>query len=85
MKNVTISMNEDLLREARIEAAKAGMSMSRFIAHLVDKSLRATREESSEEERQRRMAALERFLSGPKLCISENGRMPTSDERNARR
>jgi hypothetical protein len=85
MKNVTISMNEDLLREARIEAARAGMSMSRFIAHLVDKGLRATREGSGEEERQRRMAALERFLSGPKLHISENGRMPSSDERNARR
>jgi hypothetical protein len=85
MKNVTISMSEDLLREARIEAAKAGMSMSRFIADLVDKGLRVTREESGREERQRRMAALERFLSGPKLNISENGRMPTADERNARR
>jgi hypothetical protein len=78
-------MDENLLRETRIEAAKAGMSMSRFISGLVDKGLRATYQELSEEERQRRMAALERFLSGPKLQISENGRMPSSDERNARR
>ena len=85
MKNVTISMNEDLLRAARVEAAKAGMSMSRFIADLVDKRLRAARTESTEETRSRQMAALERFLSGPKLQISENGRMPSSEERNARR
>jgi hypothetical protein len=78
-------MNEDLLREARVEAAKAGVSMSRFIADLVDKRLRAARAESSEETRSNQMAALERFLSGPKLQISENGRMPSSDERNARR
>jgi hypothetical protein len=31
------------------------------------------------------MEMLERFLSAPKLKISENGKMPTSDERNARR
>ena len=85
MKNVTISMDEALLREARIEAAKAGMSMSRFLAGLVDKGLRAAREELSEEERLRRKAALDRFLSGPKLRISENGRMPAVEERNARR
>lgn len=29
MKNVTISMDEDLHRRTRIEAAKAGKSMSR--------------------------------------------------------
>ena len=85
MKNVTISMSEDLLHEARIEAAKAGMSMSRFIAQLVDKGLRSTREETEQDERERRIAALKRFLSGPKLHISEEGRMPSSDERNARR
>ena len=28
--------------------------------------------------------ALERILSGPQWDVSENGRMPTTDERNAR-
>ena len=36
MKNVTISMKEEVLREVRIEAAKAGKSVSRFIADMID-------------------------------------------------
>ena len=37
-----------------------------------------------EAKRQRQLKALERIVSGPKWNISVNGRMPTSDERNAR-
>jgi hypothetical protein len=32
MKNVTISMDEDMLRWVRVEAAKAGLSVSRWVA-----------------------------------------------------
>lgn len=85
MKNVTISMDEELLREARIEAAKAGLSMSRYLSTLIQQSLHDGPQASREQERERRMKALERFLNGPKLPISENGRMPTAEERNARR
>lgn len=85
MKNVTISMNDELLREARIEAAKAGMSTSRFLSRLIDRGLQDVRNEASQEEKRKRLEALERFMAGPKLKISENGRMPTAEERNARR
>ena len=32
MKNVTISMDDDLLTQTRVEAAKAGKSVSRYLA-----------------------------------------------------
>jgi len=34
-------------------------------------------------ERNREMKALERVLSGPMWDVTENGRMPTAEERNA--
>lgn len=83
MKNVTISMDEELYRATRIEAAKAGKSMSRHIADLLRETM--PHGKSEEQERRRRLEALERFFAGPKLPISENGRMPTAEERNARR
>jgi hypothetical protein len=85
MKNVTVSMDEDTHRLSRIQAAKRGVSMSRYIDSLVRKDLAVADAPNEEAERNRRLEALERFLSGPKLPISENGRMPTADERNARR
>ncbi len=50
-----------------------------------EKNEKATRQRPEDAERERRLEALQRFLSGPKFNISENGRMPTADERNARR
>jgi hypothetical protein len=85
MKNITISVDDTLASAIRVEAAKRGMSMSRYLASLVERDRLLREEPSVEEQRQLRMSALERFLSGPKLAISENGRMPTADERNARR
>lgn len=82
MKNVTISMDDELLRETRIEAAKAGKSVSRYIA---DRLREVGSDALGNDERDRKLAALKRFLSGPKLPISEDGRMPTAEERNARR
>lgn len=82
MKNVTISMDEELHRLTRVEAAKAGKSVSRHIADIL------RREQSSPtaaDERKRRLEALERVFNGPKLQISENGKMPSAEERNARR
>jgi hypothetical protein len=83
MKNVTISMDEGLLRRARVEAAKAGVSLSRFLSVLIQKELPRPEPPYTDEAWAARIAAVERFLSGPKLDISENGRMPNSDERNA--
>jgi plasmid stability protein len=84
MKNLTISLNDDLHQQSRVRAARAGLSMSRYVASLVEKDVQGEPPDT-EEDRRKRLEMLERFLSGPKLHISENGRMPTAEERNARR
>jgi hypothetical protein len=82
MKNVTISMNEDLAHYARVEAAKAGKSVSRYIADVIETQRRKT--EKRGEDRNARLARLEQAFAGPEWDVTTNGRMPTSDERNAR-
>jgi plasmid stability protein len=84
MKNLTISMDDDLHRKLRIRAAEAGQSMSRYIAMLMDRDIRNA-PLASEETKRRQLEALQRLIDAPKIDISENGRMPTADERNARR
>lgn len=83
MKNLTVSLTDDVHRKVRTAAASAGVSMSRYVASLVEKD--AAAKAPAEYTREQRMEMLERFLSAPKLRISEDGKMPTSDERNARR
>jgi len=84
MGNITISMDDGLQRAVRIEAAKAGKSMSKYIA---DRLREAVEQHVSLDEMARRKSdveALREVFAGPKFRISENGRMPTADERNAR-
>lgn len=84
MGNITISMDDGLQRAVRIEAAKAGKSMSKYIA---DRLREAVEQPVSLDEMARRKSdveALREVFAGPKFRISENGRMPTADERNAR-
>ncbi|MCV0397545.1 MAG: hypothetical protein K5872_20240 [Rhizobiaceae bacterium] len=83
MKNVTISMDDDLAREVRVQAAKAGKSMSRYIAETVEAALRQSSEDGPK--RNEQLEAIQRFLSGPKWSMMESGRMPTAEERNERR
>ena len=84
IKNLTVSLDDEDHRLSRIRAARAGLSMSRYVAELVRKDVH--RDDGDEEaQRAARLKALEQFLSAPKLSISENGRMPTAEERNARR
>lgn len=84
MKNVTISMDDDLYRTTRIEAAKAGKSMSRHIADRLRRdSSSATADKA--EERKRRLEALQRVFDAPMWDVTENGQMPNAEERNARR
>ncbi|MFD1331327.1 hypothetical protein ACFQ4O_04880 [Methylopila musalis] len=61
MKNVTITMDEDVLAWVRIEAAKRGESVSRFLGETIAAQRAAAGRDQRDEER----AALERFLSGP--------------------
>ena len=85
MGNVTISIDDELHRKVRVDAAKAGMSMSRYIAEV----LRQVDGDNNKVARKARLevdlAALQAVFDGPKLEISVNGRMPNADERNARR
>lgn len=82
MKNVTVSMDDRLAQEVRVEAARAGKSMSRYISEVVEAAVRAA---AAGEVRNRQLDAVEAILSGPMWNVTEDGRMPTADERNARR
>lgn len=85
MKNVTISMDDDLVEKIEYAAAAAGTSVSQYLAEAGRHKLESGSAPTVIENRKLQLEALERFLSGPKLPISENGLMPTAEERNARR
>ncbi len=82
MKNVTISMDEELIQLLRVKSAKAGKSMSKYVSHLVEKAV--TNGKSLDDNKNEQLAAVKRILAGPKWHLSTNGKMPTSDERNSR-
>jgi len=70
MKNVTISMDDATLRWVRIEAAKAGMSVSRWVATELGGLHRRTAERAAAS------ARIEASLdAGPKFDLSENGKI----------
>ena len=72
MKNVTVTMDDTLLRKARIAAAEQGKSLSKFIAETVER--RVGREVTPKE-------AMERFLAAPLMELTdENGKAPTRNE-----
>jgi hypothetical protein len=85
MRNVTISMDDESAHRIRVAAAKAGKSMSRYLAEAGLDRVEADESASRNELRNRQLEALERILAGPKWDVTENGRMPTAEERNARR
>ena len=85
MKNVTISMDDDLALQIRVAAAKAGKSMSKYLAEAGREKLNADELTVSEGRRNLQKEALARILAGPQWDVTENGRMPSSEERNARR
>jgi predicted transcriptional regulator len=85
MKNFTISMDDDLVEQIEHAAAAAGTSVSEYLAEAGRQKLESGSAAAALKNRNLQLAALERFLAGPKLAISENGRMPTAEERNARR
>jgi hypothetical protein len=70
VQNVTISMDEETLRWVRVEAAKAGLSVSRWIG---DRLAGLNRERVAKAAASRRIEA---FLnSGPRFDLSENGKI----------
>ena len=83
MKNVTISMDDELAQLTRVAAAKEGKSMSKFLAEAAREKIEGAAMAGAK--RNRQVEALEQILAGPMWDVSENGRMPTAEERNARR
>ena len=72
MRNVTITLDDALLAKARVEAARNGKSLSRFVSELVQQ--RVGRTLTGKE-------AMERFLAGPAMNLTdEHGKAPSRDE-----
>jgi len=72
MKNVTISMDEGVLREVRLEAGRAGVSVSRWIAEQIDQHLKTRAGKVAASERIERLLA---WLETPHFDLSENGKI----------
>ena len=72
MKNVTISLPEDLARWLRVKAAEDDRSVSRWIAELLERRRRKEDEYD---------AAMERYLAiKPRKLAWPEGRRPTREE-----
>jgi hypothetical protein len=72
MKNVTITLPEDIVARARVQAAKEGKSLSRFVSGLVERQV--GRSMSQRE-------AVEAFLAGPPLqFLNDDGSPSTTDQ-----
>jgi hypothetical protein len=73
MKNITITLDEETARRARIRAAERDMSLSRYLGELVQKDIRHSREYEE---------AMRRYLSrGPfKELTGRPQRYPLRDE-----
>jgi hypothetical protein len=70
VKNVTISMDETTLRWVRIEAARAGQSVSRWLSDFLEKLRDLSNEKAAAS------ARIEALLADfPGLPLSENGKI----------
>ena len=72
MKNVTISMDEDTLTWVRVEAARAGKSVSRWLADYLGVRKRLVDEKVAASEQIERLLA---WLETPHFDLSENGKI----------
>jgi len=70
MKNVTISMDEAVLREVQMEAGRAGVSVSRWIAEQLEARLRLDVEKAAANAR-----LLAWLDAGPRFDLSETGKI----------
>lgn len=72
LKNVTISLPDDVVARARVTAAREGKSLSRFVSEIVER--RVGRGRTQQE-------AMASFLSRPLLDLTDaNGKAPSRDE-----
>jgi len=75
MKNVTVTMNEDVARWARVEAARRGLSVSRFLGSILE-------EEMDRDAEYRR--AMRKFLAFHATGSSDGRPLPSRDDLHAR-
>ncbi len=75
MKNVTISVSEQVARWARVYAAKQGKSVSRMVGELLERHMR------EEEQYDEAMGA---FLALAPVPLKEGGGYPCRDELHER-
>jgi hypothetical protein len=72
MKNITITLDEETARRARVRAAERDMSLSRYMGELVEKDIRHSREYEE---------AMQRYLSSTLVIRFQPGeRIPTREE-----
>jgi len=72
MKNITITLDEETARRARVRAAERDMSLSRYMGELVQKDIRHSREYEE---------AMRRYLSSTLVIRRQPGeRLPTREE-----
>jgi hypothetical protein len=72
MKNITITLDEETARRARVRAAERDMSLSRYMSELVEKDIRHSREYEE---------AMRRYLSSTLVIRRQAGeRLPTREE-----
>ncbi|HEV7251822.1 MAG TPA: hypothetical protein VGN97_01790 [Mesorhizobium sp.] len=76
-------MDEALVSLTEAEAARAGKSLSDFISEIVAREVTPPMPDGEESNPQ--IEALRRIWAGPMWDVTEDGRMPTAEERNARR
>jgi hypothetical protein len=81
VKNVTIAVNEAVLLEARVKAAREGKSLSRYVADLMARDAGLAMSANQEHDE-----ALEALLNMGKLDLSdEQGRLPRREDIYAER
>lgn len=76
MKNVTISLDDAVVHDARVAAASEGKSLSRFVSEVLAEHLTKSS----------RRRAIRDFLDGPLWDLTdENGKLPTRKDIYAER
>jgi hypothetical protein len=76
MANVTITLDDMVLANARRTADRAGKSLSRYIADIVEATMAAKAAE--------RVASLDVFLTENMNLLNDDGTMPTREDMNVR-
>ncbi len=80
MANVTITMDGETARWVRVEAAKAGKSVSRWVGELLAERRRAEADAAWEAGRAARLEAGLKFLASPPRDVGLYGKGQTRDE-----